>query len=115
MTEESNGFGYPYEQLLAQTFPGLHRKQNEWLSSIDSLEAPDRKTHELIRLACVTILRNEPGIEHHARVAAEVGASWPEVMGAVLLTQPAFGVQPAVHALPIARRGFERATSPEVD
>lgn len=115
MSEEPDGWGFPYEELLQREFPRLHDAQNEWLSAIDSLQSPDRKTHELIRLACVTILRNEPGIERHARVAREVGAEWSEIVGAIVLTQPGFGIQPAVHALPFARRGYDSATPPETD
>ena len=107
--------GYPYEDTLRSTFPQLHAAQNEWLGAIDSLTTPDRKTHHLIRLACVVILRNEPGIERQARLAREVGASWAEIVGTVLLTQPGFGVLPAVHALPFARKGFDSAEPAETD
>ncbi len=103
------GFGFPYERVLAETFPSLHRAQNEWLSGLDSLTVPDRKTHELVRLACTVAIRNEPGIERHSRLAREVGASWEEIVGTILLTQPGFGVQPAAHAMPFARRGYESA------
>ena len=106
MTTEPDDLGYPYEQTLRKSFPQLHRAQNEWLDAIDSLAAPDRRTHELVRLACVVILRNEPAIERHTRLAREMGASWEDVVGTILLTQPAFGVQPAAHALPIAERAF---------
>lgn len=112
---EDDGFAFPYEELLHDVFPGLHEAQNDWLSHIDSLTSPDRKTHELIRLACTVILRNANGIERHARFAREVGATWPEVVGAILLTQPGFGVLPAVSALPIARRGFDSAGAVETD
>ena len=105
MTTEPDDLGYPYEQTLA-SFPQLHRAQNEWLDAIDSLTSPDRRTHELVRLACVVILRNEPAIERHTRLAREMGATWDDVVGTILLTQPAFGVQPAAHALPIAQRIF---------
>lgn len=108
---DADGFAYPYERLLDEAFPGLHRAQNEWLSAIDSLTQPDRKTHELVRLACTVALRNEPGIERHSRLAREMGASWPEIVGTILLTQPGFGVQPAAHALPVARRGYDSAAA----
>jgi alkylhydroperoxidase/carboxymuconolactone decarboxylase family protein YurZ len=115
VTARPESLGYPYEAELESTFPALHDAQNEWLSAIDSLTAPDRKTHHLVRLACVVILRNEPGIERHARLAREVGATWPEIVGTLLLTQPGFGVQPAVHALPFARRGFDSAEPAETE
>ena len=71
--------------------PGLHEAQNAWLAQIDSLRAPDRKTHELIRMVCTVILRNPPGVQRHAMLAAEVGATWEEVAGSIVLTEPAFG------------------------
>jgi hypothetical protein len=85
------------------------------LSQIDSLQAPDRKTHELIRMVCTVILRNAPGVMRHAMLAAEVGATWDEVVGSIVLTQPAFGLLPAVEALPHARRGWERGVSADDD
>jgi len=108
-TEEP--WSFPYEGLLHELSPALHGAQNEWLGAIDSLTAPDRKTHELIRLACAVALRSHAGIERHVRLAAEVGASWPEIAGSILLTEPGFGVLPAVQALPLARKVFESAAA----
>ena len=42
------------------------------MSQIDSLAAPDRKTHELIRMVVTVALRNPPGVQRHARLAHEV-------------------------------------------
>ena len=44
-----------------------------------------------------------------------MGATWDEVLGAMMLTTPGFGVLPAVQAMPVARRGFESAEPPEAD
>jgi len=85
------------------------------MSQIDSLPAPDRKTHELIRLVCTVILRNGDGIARHASLAREVGASWDEVLGSVMLTLPGFGLLPAAEAIPYARRGFDAAVAPDPD
>ena len=67
----------------------------------------------LIQLACKG--RNPRGVERHARLAREVGASWDEVLGSIMLTCPGFGVLPAVEAIPVARRGFDAAQEPEED
>ena len=107
--EEPGDWVFPFEKHLHALAPGLHEAQNAWLSQIDSLTSPDRKTHELIRLACTVILRNPPGVERHAMLAAEVGATWDEIAGAVLLTQPSFGLVPALEAFPHARRGWHAA------
>ncbi len=106
-------WSFPFEGPLHEVFPALHEAQSAWLSQIDSLRAPDRKTHELIRLACTVILRNRPGIVRHARLAREVGASWDEVLGSIMLTCPGFGVLPAVEAIPHARDGFDSAPEPD--
>jgi alkylhydroperoxidase/carboxymuconolactone decarboxylase family protein YurZ len=106
---------FPFEQPLHAVFPALHEAQNSWMSQIDSLSAPDRKTHELIRLVCTVALRNPAGVERHARLAAEVGATWDEILGSIMLSCPGFGLLPAVEAIPHARRGFESALDPERD
>jgi alkylhydroperoxidase/carboxymuconolactone decarboxylase family protein YurZ len=101
-------WNFPFEADLHTIAPGLHDAQNGWLSQIDSLRAPDRKTHELIRMVCTVILRNPPGVTRHAMLAAEVGATWDEIAGSIVLTEPAFGLLQAIEALPHARRGWER-------
>jgi Carboxymuconolactone decarboxylase family len=102
---------FPFHADLDAVAPALLRSQNAWLAQIDSLSAPDRKTHELIRMVCSVIARNPHGIRRHAMLAAEVGASWEEVAGSVILAEPAFGILVAVEALPWARKGWERGSS----
>jgi alkylhydroperoxidase/carboxymuconolactone decarboxylase family protein YurZ len=102
---------FPSDRFLQEWAPGLQSAQNSWLSAIDSLRAPDRKTHELIRMVCTVILRQSAGVERHAMLAAEVGATWDEIAGSILLTEPAFGILLAVEALPAARRGFKRGVT----
>ena len=113
--EVSEEFAFSYEGPIHEVFPQLHGAQSEWLSALDSLSAPDRKTHELVRLVCSVILRSQQGIERHARMAREVGATWPEVLGTIMLTTANFGILPAVEALPTARAGFDAAQAPEID
>jgi alkylhydroperoxidase/carboxymuconolactone decarboxylase family protein YurZ len=100
-------FSFSYEQPLHDAFPALHEAQSAWLGQVESLQALDRKTHELVRMVCTVILRHGGGIRRHARLAAEVGATWEEIAAAIVLTQPGFGVLPAAQALPEARLGFE--------
>ena len=102
---------FPSETFLNEWAPGVLHAQNAWMSSIDSLRAPDRKTHELIRMVCTVIARQPGGVQRHARLAAEVGASWDEIAGSILLTEPAFGIVLAIQALPAARRGFKEGSS----
>jgi len=110
---EHDDWNFPFEAPLHDVFPALHEAQNSWMSQLDSLSAPDRRTHELIRLVCTVILRNPPGVERHARLAREVGASWEEILGSIMLTCPGFGLLPAVEAIPPAKRGFQAAVAPE--
>ena len=112
---DRDDWNFPFEGPLHEVFPALHDAQNAWLSQIDSLQAPDRKTHELIRMVCTVILRNGPGVQRHAKFATEVGAAWDEIMGAIMLTEPGFGLLPAVEMLPYARKGFESAEPTESD
>jgi hypothetical protein len=105
---EPEEWNFAFEAELHAVSPGLHDAQSAWMAQIDSLRAPDRKTHELIRMVCTVIRRNPPGVARHAMLAAEVGATWEEVAGSIVLTEPAFGLLNVVEALPWARRGWER-------
>lgn len=100
-------WSFSYEGPLHEVFPALHEAQSAYLAQIDSLEALDRKTHELIRLAVAVLARNRGGIARHAQLATEVGAEWAEIVAAIVLTQPSFGLLPTAEALPAAREGFE--------
>ena len=106
---------FPSEKHLRAISPTLQEAQSAWLSAIDSLRAPDRKTHELIRMVCTVVLRNPPGVQRHAMLAAEVGATWDEIAGAILLTQPSFGLVPALEAFPHARKGWHAAQEQPIE
>ncbi len=92
---------------IQDAFPRVADSLAGYLSSLDGLAGIDRKTHELIRLACTVSLRYGPGVERHAMLAAEFGARWEEVLGTLVLTQPSFGLIPAREMLPFARAGYE--------
>jgi alkylhydroperoxidase/carboxymuconolactone decarboxylase family protein YurZ len=113
MAEED--FTFRWEAPVHEVFPALHEAQSAWLSTIDSLSAPDRMTHELIRMVCTVVARNPDGIARHAMLAREVGATWEDIVGSIMLTAPAFGILAAVEALPHARRGFDEAPEAEAD
>jgi alkylhydroperoxidase/carboxymuconolactone decarboxylase family protein YurZ len=106
---DSEDWNLFFDRYLRSVAPAVHETQSAWMASIDSLRALDRKTHELIRMVCTVVLGNADGIQRHAMLAAEVGATWEEITTAILLTEPAFGLLRAVEALPSARRGFEAA------
>jgi hypothetical protein len=48
-------------------------------------------------------------------LAAEFGATWEDVVGTLVLTQPGFGLVPSLEALGPARAGFERGLSVAAD
>ena len=64
-------------------------------------------------MVCSVVARNPLGIRRHAMLAAEVGATWEEVAGSVILAGPAFGILVVVEAFPWARKGWERGASLE--
>jgi len=113
VNEDEQDWNFPFEEPLHEVFPQLHAAQNAWLSQLDSISAPERKTHELIRLAVTVGLRIPEGVRRHARLAREVGASWEEILGSIMLTVPGYGLLPAVAAIPHARRGYEEAREAE--
>ncbi len=108
-------YTFPYEKELAAADPRLQEAQASWLSAIDEVRHLDRKTHHIVRLVCLAAARNLAGVERHARLAHESGATWEELVAAMSLTQPSFGLLPFVEALPAARRGFDAAPATESD
>lgn len=100
-------WSFSYEGPLHEVFPAVHEAQSAYLGAVESLQALDRKTHELIRLAVAVTARSGGAVRRHAALAAEVGASWEEIVATIVLTQPTFGVLPGAEALPFAREGFE--------
>ena len=115
MNEDQQDWNFPFEEPLHEVFPQLHAAQNAWMAQLDSLRAPDRKTHELIRMVVTVSLRNPAGVKRHAQLAHEVGATWEEILGSIMLTVPGHGLLPAVAAIPHARAGYEAAREAEAD
>lgn len=99
---------------VSDSIPGFAEAERAYLGALDSLRAPDRRTHELIRLACAVILRSPTGVERHAMLAAEVGATWDDVVGTLVLTQPGFGLVPSREAMAPARAGFQRGVAAQL-
>ena len=112
---EKHDWNFPFEEPLHEVFPALHDAQSQWMSAIESLQAPDRKTHELVRMVVTVVQRNHEGVRRHAQLAHEVGASWEDILGSIMLTMPANGVAAAVESIPHARAGFEAARDAERD
>jgi alkylhydroperoxidase/carboxymuconolactone decarboxylase family protein YurZ len=92
---------------MQEAFGQLTDSLSGYLAELEDLPALDNRTKELVRLTCTTILRHGPGVRRHAMLAAEFGASWEDVLGVLVLTQPSFGLVPAREMLPFAREGYE--------
>jgi len=115
VNDHEQDWNFPFEEPLHEVFPQLHAAQNAWMSQVDSLQAPDRKTHELIRMVVTVGIRNPAGVRRHAQLAREVGATWEEILGSIMLTVPGHGLLAAVEAIPHARAGYEQAREAEAD
>ena len=110
---DGHDWSFPFEEPLHDVFPALHDAQSSWLSQIDSLPAPDRKTHELIRLVCTVILRNPAGIVRHAQLAREVGADVGRGARLDHAHRPRrSGCSPRSRRSRVAREGFDAAPKP---
>jgi alkylhydroperoxidase/carboxymuconolactone decarboxylase family protein YurZ len=96
---------------MQESFPKATAALSGWLAELEDLPELDHRTKELVRLACTTILRHGPGVQRHARLAAEFGCTREEVIGVLMLTQPGFGLVPARQMLPFALEGFEAGSA----
>jgi alkylhydroperoxidase/carboxymuconolactone decarboxylase family protein YurZ len=92
---------------MQEAFPKLADALSGYLAELEDLPGLDNKTKELVRLACTTSLRHGPAVRRHAMLAAEFGATWEEVLGVLVLTQPSFGLIPAREMLPHAIDGYQ--------
>lgn len=92
---------------MQEAFPKMADSLSGYLAELEDLPGLDNKTKELVRLACTTSLRTGPAVRRHAMLAAEFGASWEEVLGVLVLTQPSFGLIPAREMLPHAIEGYQ--------
>ncbi|MGI9579119.1 MAG: carboxymuconolactone decarboxylase family protein [Microthrixaceae bacterium] len=94
---------------MQEAFPAATDALSGYLADLEDLPALDNRTKELVRLACTVALRHGVGVQRHAQLAAEFGASWEDVLGVLVLTQPSFGLVPAREMLPFAKEGFQAA------
>ena len=100
---------------MAEAFPAATDALYGYLAELEDLPALDKRNRELVRLACTVALRHGSGVQRHAQLAAEFGASWEDVLGVLVLTQPSFGLVPAREMLPHAREGYLLGAGEEPD
>ena len=91
---------------MQDAFPAATDSLSGYLADLEDLPALDNRTKELVRLACTVALRHGAGVQRHAQLAAEFGASWEDVLGVLMLTQPSFGLVPAARDAPLRQGGI---------
>lgn len=98
----NNGF-----EIISQEFPELSASLGKLIDAQKSLKGIDSKTKQLLNLAIQTANRNPMGVQMHAAMAKNEGASREEVLGAVVLNLHHSGLASVVECLPAAVKGFE--------
>lgn len=96
----------PYE-IFIEECPDVAERFNDLIKAQQSLEGLDLKTKQLINIAIQTANRNVKGVQMHAMMAKNEGATREEVVGAVVLNLHHSGFASVLDCLPAAIDGFE--------
>lgn len=96
----------PYE-LFQKECPEVAARFNDLIEAQKSLEGLDAKTKQLINIAIQTANRNQRGVQMHAMMAKNEGATREEIVGAVVLNLHHSGFASVLECLPAAIDGFE--------
>ncbi|MGF7117263.1 carboxymuconolactone decarboxylase family protein [Methanobacterium oryzae] len=96
----------PYE-LFQKECPEVAACFNDLIEAQKSLEGLDAKTKQLINIAIQTANRNQRGVQMHAMMAKNEGATREEIVGAVVLNLHHSGFTSVLECLPAAINGFE--------
>lgn len=96
----------PYE-LFQKECPEVAARFNDLIEAQKSLEGLDAKTKQLINIAIQTANRNTRGVQMHAMMAKNEGATREEIVGAVVLNLHHSGFASVLECLPAAIDGFE--------
>lgn len=96
----------PYE-LFQKECPEVAARFNDLIETQKSLEGLDAKTKQLINIAIQTANRNTRGVQMHAMMAKNEGATREEIVGAVVLNLHHSGFASVLECLPAAIDGFE--------
>jgi AhpD family alkylhydroperoxidase len=96
----------PYE-LFQKECPEVAARFNGLIEAQKSLEGIDAKTKQLINIAIQTANRNQRGVQMHAMMAKNEGATREEIVGAVVLNLHHSGFASVLERLPAALDGFE--------
>ncbi len=96
----------PYE-IFQKECPEVAARFNDLIEAQKSLEGIDAKTKQLINIAIQTANRNSRGVQMHAMMAKNEGATRKEIVGAVVLNLHHSGFASVIECLPAAIDGFE--------
>lgn len=96
----------PYE-IFQKECPEVAARFNDLIEAQKSLEGIDAKTKQLINIAIQTANRNPRGVQMHAMMAKNEGATRKEIVGAVVLNLHHSGFASVIECLPAAIDGFE--------
>ena len=96
----------PY-QVFQRECPELAARFNDLVEAQRSLKGINPKTKQLINIAIQTANRNPPGVEMHALMAKNEGATRDEIVGAVVMNLHLSGLACVLDCLPAALEGFE--------
>ncbi len=96
----------PFE-IFMKEFPELAESFSDLIEKQKALKGIDNKTKQLLNLAIQTANRNPKGVQLHAVMAKNEGASREEVLGAVVLNLHHSGFASVMECLPAAVNGFD--------
>ena len=96
----------PYE-IFQKECPEVAERFNDLIEAQKALKGLDAKTKQLINIAIQTANRNVKGVQMHAMMAKNEGASREEIIGSVVLNLHHSGFASVLECLPAAIEGFE--------
>jgi len=96
----------PY-QIFQDECPEVAARFNDLVEAQRTLKGLDSKTKQLINIAIQTANRNSRGVQMHAMMAKNEGATREEVIGSVVLNLHHSGLASVLEGLPAAIDGFE--------
>ncbi|MGA2677498.1 MAG: carboxymuconolactone decarboxylase family protein [Methanobacterium sp.] len=96
----------PFE-LFERECPEVAARFNDLIGAQKALKGLDGKTKQLINIAIQTANRNPTGVQMHAMMAKNEGATREEIVDAVVLNLHHSGLASVMECLPAAINGFE--------
>ena len=96
----------PYE-LFQKECPEIAERFYDLIEAQKALKGLDAKSKQLINIAIQTANRNPMGVQMHAIMAKNEGATREEIIGAVVLNLHHSGLASVLECLPAAVEGFE--------